>query len=354
MKAASLFSGIGGFELGLQRAGIETVLQVESNGECVKVLEKHWPMTERISDVRDVGVRRESNHAPRKSKQSEARRSGPDARSEWPRVDLVYGGFPCTDLSLAGKRAGLGGSESGLWFEFERVLRLVRPRWTVIENVVGLLSSNQGRDFGLILHGLADIGFHVGWAVLDSQHFGVPQRRRRVFLVGCTRDRRSAEQVLAICEGGAGHPAPSGQTGESVAALTRDGVGASGPDDITGTIGPTFGAKNYSNLQEVTSGSLVSMMPSLDTKLGTKQWLDDQSVPNYGLMSSAGAGVRRLTPLECERLQGMPDDHTRWTADGTQIADTHRYRMIGNAVAVPVVEWIGHRLMWVDIHGGTK
>ena len=101
---------------------------------------------------------------------------------------------------------------------------------------------------------------------------------------------------------------------------------------------------------EVDGGHYI--MGALDTHLGDKQWLENQSVGNYGVMQTAGAGVRRLTPLECERLMGWPDAHTRWAADGTEIADSHRYRMCGNWVVAPVAEWIGHRLVAVDAMQG--
>ncbi len=265
VKAMSLFSGVGGFELGFERAGIETVLQAEQDPWCLKVLRRHYPTTVRINDVHKVSLARAHNAARRWSarrghdwnheqdepESAEANRA--DAQREWSGVrgedgtdggewdrgvggdgaharwdgrgsciDLVYGGFPCQDLSVAGKRAGLGGERSGLWFEFHRVLRELRPRWAVIENVPGLLSSEQGRDFAVILDGLEELGFDVAWAVLDAQHFGVPQRRRRVFIVAGP-SRRACEQVLSLCESCGGNPAAGGTPGQSAPEGTRDG-----------------------------------------------------------------------------------------------------------------------------------
>lgn len=183
MRAISLFSGVGGFEVGFERAGIDTVLQAESDPVCRSVLERHWPHVERLHDVRDVdrgllpNLRR-YGHEP-----SLAAVAGCEAGQD---VDLIYGGFPCQDVSVAGQRAGLSGERSGLWHEFQRVLRELRPRWCVIENVPGLLSSGAepGADFGVVLRGLVDLGYGVAWRVLDARWFGVPQRRRRVFIVG--------------------------------------------------------------------------------------------------------------------------------------------------------------------------
>ena len=292
MKAISLFSGVGGFDIGFERAGIETVLQAEQDPWCLEVLARHWPETERVTDVRDV-------------------RGGVG-------IDLIYGGFPCQDVSVAGKRAGLGGERSGLWFEFERILSELRPRWAVIENVPGLLSSNKGRDFAVILDGLENLGYSVGWAVLDAQNFGVPQRRRRVFVVaGPTR--RSVEQVLSLCESCGGNPETSATPRARIADTPESGIARA--------LGGVGGGQDYSS----SKGTLV--VP------------DNDRMP---FIPQHAGGVRRLTPLECERLMGWADDWTRWTAGGKEIADSHRYRMAGNGVVASVAEWLGHRIVAVD------
>ncbi len=399
MNAISLFSGVGGFDLGFERAGIETVLQVEQDKHAIGVLERHWPNVERITDVRDVGLGRAEHHEqgePHDAEASEsdtARRagdvdsaggdvrgvgvsvqgrwrgervsadaSGTATRSESHErgrarggVDLIYGGFPCQDVSVAGKRAGLGGERSGLWFEFERIVSELQPRWVVVENVPGLLSSNGGADFAVILTGLDQLGFDASWAILDSQHFGVPQRRRRVFIVGGPRGR-GAEQVLSLCESCGGNPETGETAGQDVAGTIRSRFDSSprgdsndnliaetylpsGETDQSGTVTAAKGPGTY-GAPEVDAGHLL--IGALDTKLGDKMWLENQSVEKYGTMDAAGAGVRRLTPTECERLQGFPDG---WTAGQT---DGHRYKQMGNAVTVPVAEWIGHRLVAVD------
>ena len=340
MRAISLFSGVGGFDRGFELAGIETVLQAERDPHCLKVLERHWPHVRRVTDVRCVTGNYEH-----------LREDGGQRIQRASSIDLVYGGFPCQDLSVAGARAGLAGERSGLWFEFLRVLRDVRPRWAVVENVPGLLSSNSGRDFGIILAGLGELGFDVAWAILDAQHFGVPQRRRRVFIVAGP-SRRSVEQILSLCESCGGHPQTGRATGEgtpgAVAIRTANtGANGHGVSDLAHTLDGVNGQAiaqplgSHHRRDDLDNDTYV-VAPTLDTHLGDKQWLEDQSVENYGLMDQVGAGVRRLTPLECERLQGFPDG---WTEGQS---DSHRYRQMGNAVCVPVVEWIGHRLVAVD------
>ena len=158
----SLFSGIGGFDLGLELAGLQCKWQCELNDFAIKILERHWPNVKRFKDVRDV--------------------NGKNAAT----VDVIVGGFPCQDLSIAGSRKGLAGEQSGLWFEFERVIRDILPLWVVIENVPGLLSSNGGIDIQTIIDTLTQIGYTVDVDIKDAQEFGVAQRRRRVFLT-CVR-----------------------------------------------------------------------------------------------------------------------------------------------------------------------
>ena len=166
MKYISLFSGIGGFDLGLDQAGMECILQVEQDKFALEVLHRHWPNVPKITDVKEVTADA--------IKALGANRDGL----------LIAGGFPCQDLSVGGLRRGLfEGSRSKLWFEFHRILSEVQPEYALIENVPGLFSSNKGRDFAVLLRGLETIGYSdIAWRVLDSQHW-VPQRRKRVFIL---------------------------------------------------------------------------------------------------------------------------------------------------------------------------
>lgn len=151
----SLFAGIGGFDLGFKRAGMNDCWQIEIDENCRDLLRRRFPTCEKFADIREVDV---STLAP---------------------VDVICGGFPCQDLSVAGKRAGLSGARSGLFYELVRIVAELRPRFVVWENVPGLLSSDKGRDFARVLHALAGIGYHGVWRLLDAQHFGVAQSRRK-------------------------------------------------------------------------------------------------------------------------------------------------------------------------------
>jgi len=174
----SLFAGVGGFDLGFEQAGHTCVGQVEIDKHAQSVLKKHWP---------DVPLHDDVTTATQWAK--EIGLIG--------KVDIVCGGFPCQDVSVAGKRAGIAGERSGLFWDAIQFAEEVKAQTIVLENVPGLLSSNNGRDFGVVLTALADAGYrHIEWRVLDSQFFGVPQRRKRIFIVGSVTDRSTSPILI--------------------------------------------------------------------------------------------------------------------------------------------------------------
>ena len=335
----SLFAGIGGFELGFKQAGMVCKQQVEIDNNCNQVLAYHWPDVHRLEDIKDVG--------------------GYNLKT----VDLVCGGFPCQDVSVAGRREGLAGERSRLWFEFIRVVvEELRPKWVVVENVPGLLSSNGGRDFATILSGLEKSGYWWAYRILDAQYYGVPQRRRRVFVVGClTRGR--AQEVLFERESSPWDIAPSKEARADVAAPLK----ASSPSRRGGGSWPVAEefivkhALSGHNQRNDPNGEHFVICNALDTHSGGPDDNDAQGnrlipfdttqitshlnrnspqpgdpchplaagahpptvawnwqsggdvrhsfgLPNLQAHQVPAVGVRRLTPTECERLQGFPDD----------------------------------------------
>ena len=390
----SLFAGIGGFDLAFDRAGMHCAWQVEIDDKCQQVQRRHWPNVARYGDVRNVG---KHNLEP---------------------VGVIVGGFPCQDLSVAGRRAGLAGKRSGLWNEFHRVIAELHPAWVVIENVPGLLSSNEGRDMGTILWSLGELGYWWAYRSLDAQYDGLAQRRKRVFIVGCLGSRAGATKVLFESESLPGDPPPSRETETKVASLLASGAGTSRQ---AGTVGvndcksdaqyvvyclQTSNTKANANKKwwkeqayplqtsDIPAVAIVNALsshhqhldPSQETfvcntfngytggaddndaqgrhlipmafqsKASARNSMNPSSVtPSLDVGKSDGMaaltryGVRRLTPIEAERLQGFHDGWTAWGVDGggnrVEMSDSARYRMLGNAVAVPVVEWIGRRIM---------
>ena len=206
--AVSLFAGVGGFDLALERAGVKVVASVEIDKKAQSVLKKHFPNSTIFDDV--TGVTGEQLRA---------------AGFE-PSTGIITGGFPCQDLSVAGKRAGLAGKRSGLFWEICRILDETGSQTIILENVPGLLSSNGGADMAVVIEALVERGYRVGWRVLDAQHFGVPQRRRRVFIVGCIGNSgRTPEEILAIRESRAGYLEASKPKREDIARKVAGGIG---------------------------------------------------------------------------------------------------------------------------------
>ena len=209
MRFVSLFAGVGGFDLGLERSGHTCVGQVEIDKHAQSVLARHWPDVPKHDDVTTAI-------------------DWADEIGLTGNVDLVAGGFPCQDLSVAGKRAGLDGKRSGLFYDALAFAKAVKAKTILLENVPGLLSSNQGRDFGVLLTELADAGYsNIEWRVLNSQFFGVAQRRRRVFIVA-SLGTESFRTVLAECESSAGDSEAGNQEGQEVTGNAERSAGTSG------------------------------------------------------------------------------------------------------------------------------
>ena len=337
----SLFAGVGGFDLGLEQSGHTCIGQVEIDKHAQKILKKHWP---------DVPLHDDVTTAIKWAKEMDL----------IGRVDIVCGGFPCQDVSVAGKRAGAGaGTRSGLFWNAIQFAQEVKAQTIVLENVPGLLSSNQGRDFGTVLTALADAGYrHIEWRVLDSQFFGVPQRRRRVFIIGSVTDRSTNPIFIernSVCR----NFKTSKKTKKNTSNNASTGFGQSSFGGYTEGV-TTLTASSYKRPED---NIIIHFAPSsfaqykegfgtLKTNTGNENVVvafDDYNLTvNENLNQTLRQGgdvpmifnrtVRRLTPIECERLQGFPDD---WTAGQ---ANSHRYKQMGNAVTVNVARWIGFNL----------
>jgi len=207
----SLFAGIGGFDIAMQRAGIKVIAAVEWDKHAQKVLAKRFPELQIYGDIKGVTGEQLIN-------------AGFD-----PANGIITGGFPCQDLSVAGRRAGLIGSRSGLFWEICRLLDETKAQNFILENVPGLLTSNEGRDMGTVIRALEERGYSIAWRVLDAQHFGIPQRRRRVFIVGCFGDDwRTPAKILDIQEGSDGYIEKIDQRKRSASNFTATGFGTGG------------------------------------------------------------------------------------------------------------------------------
>lgn len=349
----SLFAGVGGIDIGLDSAGLNCLFQVEIDESCQQTLSYHWPDVPKYRDIKDV--------------------SGHDL----PPVDLITFGSPCQDLSVAGKRAGLDGERSGLFHEAVRIIKEMRektngeyPKISIWENVTGALSSNGGADFGQVLYEMDEAGACLSeWAVLDAQYFGVPQRRRRIYLISVYDPAiaaRCPDKILPVSQSGSGNSKKSVKQGEEASGEVTSclrSVGEGGVPSSREIIGfshtqgldPQASSSAWPTLRAEGGGHAVAIV--LDgTRVNDVRTYEDDKTPcltnrmgtggNTVLMVSPQpiTNIRRLTPLECERLMGWPDNHTLHRADGKTNSDSARYRMCGNGVASPVIKWIADQI----------
>lgn len=381
----SLFTGVGGFDIGFDAAKIKTLWQCEIDKKARSVLAKHWPNAVRYTDVCKLDGAKVAL------------------------VDIVSFGSPCQDLSIAGKRAGFqDGTRSNLYFEAVRIIKEMRhatknkyPQYAIWENVRGALSSNGGQDFGAAIQALADVGaMDVSWRLVNTCNFGPPQRRMRILVVADFRGER-ARKILSKPARVCWHPPTIGTARQKTTGTINDGLadsnqwaagsnqqgvlrqsvaskwskGSSGPsgDEYINMVvcnpilmdraafNQGFNAKYIAHISDDSIvPSLVARGPHAVAKFvyqydGYNQKLQGNNV-TQSLRTNRDSSdfvavpelhsycVRRLTPRECERLQGWPDDHTRWAEDGTELSDNARYKMVGNGVSAPVAQWLGENI----------
>jgi len=257
-------------------------------------------------------------------------------------IGLLVGGTPCQSFSVAGLRKGLEDPRGNLALTYVGILDKFRPKWCIWENVPGVLSSGGGRDFGAFLGALAELGYGFAYRVLDAQNFGVAQRRRRVFVVGCLGNWESAAKVLFESESLSGNIA----TAKKYEKENTNSNGKSSNQwcfDKCPTI--TSSASGFSRPGNVATEPDTYI--AVDTYNGTIQgdvaatMTADMAGPTHsGPKVMQNMAVRRLTPVECERLQGFSDNYTNIP----KAADGNRYKALGNSMAVPVMRWIGKRI----------
>ena len=348
MKYLSLFTGIGGFEKGIEqayenmdnrRSTSPSELAVHrdkpnldtSNGDgrrtnptcigyseidkyAIKIYEKHFPTHHNWGDITKINA------------------------SELPDFDFLCGGFPCQSFSIAGKRRGFDDTRGTLFFDIARILKEKRPRLLLLENVKGLLSHDNGRTFKTIISTLTELGYDLQWQVLNSKNFGVPQNRERVFIVGHSQGSRRP-QVFPITDSNPkGLKELTNHAQQGYRVYDENGIAptqasqAGGVGAKTGLVAPAIRATQHKSGDNETLIAYTIRGGGLKSGYGKKQNWDSYLVENK---------IRRLTPVECARLQGFLDDWHK--VDG--ISDTQAYKCYGNAVTVNVIQAIMERLI---------
>jgi DNA (cytosine-5)-methyltransferase 1 len=339
-----MFAGIAGFRYGIEQAtpNIKTVWANEFDKYASAVYRFRFGQGELIEqDIRTIST------------------------SSIPDIDILTGGFPCQSFSVAGKRMGFEDTRGTLFFEVARILADKRPRYFLLENVKGLVGHDFGKTLQTILGVLADLGYRdIQWCVVNSKCY-VPQNRERIFIVGHLGERGRPE-IFPLGETDGLHP---GELGEDKVANCLDSSCAKGwldkgqrtmvclhtafpgevreYNDVAPTISTPSGGGHLPYVA-VAFNKQVGVVSGIETALclNSTDWRGLQRNQNQNAVS-VGTQIRRLTPIECERLQGFPDD---WTSIGLfdnipkQISDTQRYRMAGNAVSTPVITAIVRKM----------
>lgn len=291
LKVNSFFSGIGGFELGFESHGIPTAFQCEVDSFCNSILQSRWPGVTRHSDIRTLS---------------------PDSI---PTADIWTGGFPCQDVSEARGskgRDGLNGKNSGLFFPFMDLVSKHLPKVVVLENVRGLTNSHSGKDFLVVLDALMSLGYGVAWRVLNTRYFGAPQSRPRVYIVAF--HGRPDLAYSSLYE----------DNKSSFPTGTREG----------------FLKSTYLRSADIYVPEIAYCLAATSGRHTGTDW--SRTYVSYS------DRVRRLVPEECEGLQGFPKGWTIPKTDlfeGRKDIDSYRYYSLGNAVSVPVAEWVAERVL---------
>jgi len=362
MRYFSVCTGVGGFEMGLP-PDWECVGFSEVDKWCNAVLRWRFPSIKNYGDIREI---------------------------DWtkiPDIDMLIGGFPCQDLSMAGKRKGLAGKRSGLFFELTKALRITRSEYFIFENVAGALNSNGGRDFATILVELSSLGYNIWWQILNAKDVGVPQNRERVFIVGHL-GKECPSQIFF-------EPESDRLPNQKRLGKQESGEGLRG--EVCSTIDARYGALRNAGETYIATGekkpSLIhtsfpgetreykEIAPTISTPSGGGHLpyvigdfrYDEGFRPRkngiaptvnreasrkdgHNLLLKQGAGIRRLTPTEVEKLMSWTPGHTQWgineKGEMIEISDTNRYRMCGNGVVSKVVEELVKGMFPIEIRTG--
>ena len=349
VKFIELFAGIGGFRYGLERANDDTHTEGIQQGETYKIpipSKQQFMGKESFCCVYANEINKYACQIYRKNYGKEELHEGDITKiktEEIPDHDLLTGGFPCQAFSIAGKRLGFDDTRGTLFFEIARILKNKKPRYFLLKNVRGLLSHEKGKTFETILEILSDLGYLLQWEVLNSKNYGVPQNRERVFIIGHLRGTRRPE-VFPIRTASTTHNESYGQYARAIDSNYHKGWLDHGQRtmineiNVVAELNSETWKKRHESIRRVYGVNGISQTIPTGTGGGVMTKIQQSN-----------RKIRRLTPIECEKLQGFPDG---WTAkgidkdgNGVGISDTQRYKCLGNAVSTPVITAIGKRLL---------
>lgn len=330
MNFIDLFSGIGGFRLGMERAGFTCKAYCEIDKYARKTYEVNFNTENETSWTDITKVKdKEIEDFGRKNK-----------------IDIICGGFPCQAFSVAGKRRGFEDTRGTMFFELARFVNVLRPKYVLLENVKGLLNHEKGKTFAIILSAMEELGYDVEWQVLNSKDFGVPQNRERVFIIGYLRGK-CGRKILPLGRAGGENP---NKLKELTSGVSQ-GYRIYDPTGVSTTLASQAGGLGAkTGLYAITLDKPRGRGSTQEYYVKNRDrqtifWLFTLTAQDrHGVLLDNGhVRIRRLTPLECFRLQGFPDEFC-YRAKQAGISDTQLYKQAGNSVTVNVIHAIAKEL----------
>jgi len=348
----SMFTGVGGFELGLQNAGLLQQENKERMSNSDRASSQFYSCVG-FSEIDKYANQLLTTKFPEVKNYGDATKINPRELSDF---DMLCGGFPCQSFSIAGKRRGFQDTRGTMFFEIARILEIKRPKLIFLENVKGLLNHNKGETFKIILQTLEELGYEIQWMVLNSKFFGVPQNRERVFIIGSLRGTPRPEILpFKFCYSENNQMEQGEKIINYIQKADREIARIYNPKGISPALHLKTGGwqepKIYENMLNTKTrdvedalfvGKTIAFQEDKPVQSTYIPQNNDARCIQAGepkeVLIEPSMKIRRLTPTECERLQGFPDG---WTEG---FSDTQRYKMMGNAVTINVIKAIGEKL----------
>lgn len=325
MKFLELCAGIGGFRQALENLGCECVGYSEIDKHAIKLYSHFYNDFNNLGDVTKINA------------------------DDLPDFDILVGGFPCQAFSVAGKRGGFNDTRGTIFFDFARIMKAKKPKFAIFENVKGLLNHDGGKTYETMLRTLDELGYNAQWGILNTRFHGLPQNRERVYIVANLRERSSTKILFERGNGSADKVEGTenviigqfynrkGKTHQDLGVISSEGHS------------PALLATTHKNPRIVKIGDIDGLNTQYSRVYDSEGVSTTINAQGGGLGAKTGLynvnnSVRRLTPKECFRLQGFKDEMVE-LGYKLGISDTQLYKMAGNAVSVPVVEWVAQRVL---------
>lgn len=337
MKFLELCAGIGGFRVALENLGCECVGYSEIDKHAIKLYSAFFNDERNLGDVTKIEA------------------------EKLPDFDILVGGFPCQAFSVAGKRGGFNDTRGTIFFDFARIMKAKKPKFVIFENVKGLLSHDGGKTYETMLRTLDELGYDAQWGILNTRFHGLPQNRERVYIVANLRERSSTKILFERGDGITDKVENKLKVSDFVGRYYTQTNKSHQRHGVLSDIGiaPCLTATDYKEPRIVKIGDIDGLNTQYSRVYDSEGVSTTINAQGGGLGAKTGLynvnnSVRRLTPKECFRLQGFKDEMVE-LGYKLEISDTQLYKMAGNAVSVPVVEWVAQRVLnWDNLRNADS